>query len=774
MKKTNLLKGALSVLAVSVLLASCTQVDSRIDTVDTLETPSVKAVAYPGVNYISWNAVKGAVGYKVSRTVDGEAETIINTLNTKDVLCVTDSLSVNDVDVEYKVYALSDRNPSSRAVYVYDSNAGSASVTNIFPPVGTKAIDLPKYEKDSGWDFDEGADNKDWKDDFIPTAENIKVQLVDGAIHVTAPTKAYLSTRVIGYTGNKEEIFYRDDYSAGGRNLDLYQNKMSSVKSIITRAGEYKFKATVNAFGEGLDNEGLNHAYYEQSKIELNTTITIPAVETSKPTDNITVKYIDDAQTIARVQFEPAVSVDGKEVFAVTDYKVYRALHGKSNLEEVKGLKKDSITTINGKTTVVYVVDDTVPANNVEYDYYVVLSKDGEFESGISPEKLNKADINNLTDGGYVSSCYYIDADDDKNSNDVVVKVKPYNDNNKIVSVAYAFSTSSDVNKVLDSAYTALTVEPAIADKEQPFLIKDVPEYNYVIVKAEFAEKVSTGKANKVVATSITQYKLGQAKNVDLQIAPLTQQPSDKDLLNNDLIGNLINVNGGELVSVKYATAKDRELAKVAAVSGKEITFAVKDYDQDEGSLTNNYDYKFDIPNAGKVGEYIAIAVEVKAKEGNAKNSIIVQATEDFVKVSDVLPINIEWKHDTASTGTKVTESLIVTLYKDIYANKNNIENYDSVEISYIATDSSYQIDEKAEWKTIDPIKVKDFNIKPESGYDHIEKNVIIAKKEYDSAELNKNLKDHYVIKVVPKYNVPGAKEEPKYLFAELPYMIKK
>ena len=31
MKKTNLLKGALSVLAVSVLLASCTQVDSKID-----------------------------------------------------------------------------------------------------------------------------------------------------------------------------------------------------------------------------------------------------------------------------------------------------------------------------------------------------------------------------------------------------------------------------------------------------------------------------------------------------------------------------------------------------------------------------------------------------------------------------------------------------------------------------------------------------------------------------------------------------------------------
>ena len=766
MKKTNLLKGALSVLAVSVLLASCTQVDSRIDTVDTLETPSVKAVAYPGVNYISWNAVKGAANYKVTRTVDGGVETLLDSLGDDGVtsdLYITDSLSVNDVDVEYKVYALSNSNPS-RAVYVYDSNAGSASVTNIFPPVGTKAIDLPKYEKDSGWNFDEGADNSNWKDDFIPTAENIKVQLVDGAIHVTAPTKAYLLTRVVGYTGNKEEIFYYDYPTRTETEFYEYQNKTLSKKSVITSPGEYKFKATVNALGEWYRN-----AYYGETIFALNTTITIPEVKPSKHTGNITVKYIDDAQTIARVQFEPAVSLDGKEVFAVTDYKVYRAVNGTSNLEEVTGLKADSITS-DGKTTVVYVVDDTVPANNVAYDYYVVLSKDKEFESGISPVKLNKADINNLTDGGYVSS-YYIDADDDKNSNDVVVKVSP-NYGNKIVSVAYAFSTSSDVNKVLDSAYTALTVEPAIAE-EQAFLIKDVPENNYVIVKAEFAEKVSTGKANEVVATSITPYTLGQANNVNLQIALLTQQPGDKDLLKNDLIGNLINVNGGELVSVKYAAAKDPELAKVAAVSGKPITFTVKDYNEGEGSW-DNFDYKFDIPNAGKVGEYIAIAVEVKAKEGNAKNSIIVQATKNTVTVSDERIIDSNPHTDTDTKGTEVTNSLNVYLSKDIWKKTNKIDNYDSVEISYIATDSSYQIDENAEWKKIDPIKVTSFESEPKTGYDYIHRKVNIDTKTYDSAKDDTSKTDYYVIKVVTKYNVPGAKEEPIYVKASLDYKVKK
>lgn len=767
MKKTNLLKGALSVLAVSVLLASCTQVDSKIDTVDTLETPSVKAVAYPGVNYISWNAVKGAANYKVTRTVDeGVEETLVSSTQN---LYITDSLSVNDVDVEYKVYALSNTNPS-RAVYVYDSNAGSASVTNIFPPVGTKAIDLPKYEKDSGWNFDKGADNSNWKDDFIPTAENIKVQLVDGAIHVTAPTKAYLSTRVVGYTGNKEEIFYYDYPTRTETEFNKYQNKTLSKKSVITSAGEYKFKATVNALGEWYRN-----AYYGETIFALNTTITIPEVKTSKATNIISVKYIDDAQTIARVQFEPAVSVDGK-VFEVADYKVYRALSGTSNLEEVKDLKKDSIT-IGEKTTVVYVVDDTVPANNVAYDYYVVLSKDEKFENTNPVAYLGKASID-TTDGGSVWGLDFVEFDDDNNRNDVVVKVTP-NSGNKIVSVAYAYSTSDDSSKVLDSEYKEenyFTVAPTIADQQQAFLIKDVPENKYVFVKAEFAEIKSTGKVNSVTVNRSEKYTVGKADAVHIEISAPTQKKGATDLLLNDWIGNQINVNGGELVSVKYATNKDPELAKVAAVTtGKEIKFAVNDYDAVNGWW---WDYAFDIENAGEVGQYLAIAAEVKAKEGNAENYIKVQASTSPVSVSGDLPINIWWNvdEDKDSTGTKFTRSLKVNLSKDIYEATNTIDNYDTVEISYIATDSSYRIDEKAEWKKLDPIKVKDFesDSKTDSDYYHRSVNITNTKKTYDSTEVNTYLEDHYVIKVVTKYNVSGAKEEPVYLNATLPYMVKK
>lgn len=763
MKKTNLLKGALSVLAVSVLLASCTQVDSRIDTVDTLETPSVKAVAYPGVNYISWNAVKGAVGYKVSRTVDGEAETIFSDLGKND-LCVTDSLSVNDVDVEYKVYALSDRNPSSsRTVYVYDSNAGSASVTNIFPPVGTKAIELPRYEKDSGWNFDKDADNSNWKDDFIPTAENIKVQLVDDSINVTAPTKAYLTTKVIGYTGNKQEIFYRDNFSKDPAYFGFYQNKMLSVRSVIRSAGEYKFKATVNAFGEG-----LNHAYYEQSKIELNTTITIPAVEPSKATGTPTVEYIDNEKTTARVVFTPAVSKDGT-TFAVGNYKVYRALKNSNELVEVKGLdekgvKEDSRTN-NYKTEVIYVVEDKVPSNKVAYDYYVVLNANGRYEASDKKDTLYAADPATANSGS-ISFNYFTAFGDDKLSNDIVVKVTPDSGNSKIVSVAYAYSTIDDSSKILDSAYKPLVVVPELAEKGQAFLIENVPENNYVFVKAEFAEIVSTGKVNSVIVRNHWQKcTVNKVDGVSINIGNLTNK--NDDLLLNDWIGNTIDVNGGEIVSVKYGVDKDRELAKVKAINGTEVTFKVKDYNNQNSPR----DYTFDIINAGEVGDYIAIAAEVKA-EGKT-NCLIVEASWNKVLFSNELLLNINGSQTPTTFNpntSKYDTSLKVDISKYISAEdkKNKPDNYDSVEISYIQTNDSYEISNNAKWSDVKTIKFSEFDkdeIKSGTTLEAINysKTENLISKSY-STTANETVTEYYVIKVVTKYNVKGAEDiEPAY-----------
>lgn len=760
MKKTNLLKGALSVLAVSVLLASCTQVDSRIDTVDTLETPSVKAVAYPGVNYISWNAVKGAANYKVTRTVDGDVETTIVD-NTTD-LFTKDFLSVNDVDVEYKVYALSKSNPS-RAVYVYDSNAGSASVTNIFPPVGTKAIDLPKYEKDSGWDFDEGADNKDWKDDFRPTAENIKVQVVDDVISVTAPTKAYLTTKVIGYTGTKKEILFYNNNNCITTPLDTYQNKTVSKKTPITQGGEWKFKVQVNAFGEDYKN-----AYYEPDYFELQS-ITIPSIETSKLTQITLLDYIDDAKTNARIEFMPAVSKDGATTFAVADYKVYRALAGSNDLVEVKDLKADS-RTINGKTEVVYYVEDKVPSNKVAYDYYVVLSKDNKFESTNNSRRLETPNFDQ-TNSGWIGSWTFNKFDDDKLENDLVFEVGNNYSNTKIVSVAYAYSTTGDESKVLDTEYKSLTVidEVAVNYNQQAFLVPNVPENNYVIVKAEFADKDDSNKTNCVIMGVSPKYVVADidVNNFNVQISNPTQEEGDDDLLNNDWLKNKIKIPAGtELVSVKYATAKTVELAKTAALNSKDtVAFKVNDY-KDGGY---NWQYEFDINDKGKVGEYLAVAVEIK--DENNKKAIYIQC--------NYTPVTINYNdcHFNISRTNKVpdgTTKNVTTLTADVslYFNtsKNNVKNYGEACLYWIETNSSYEISPTAEWKS------EKITIKPETIGDSatFTKSINITSSSYDNTKDTKYVDKFYVIKLVTKYTIDGAEEKEDLQTYQFNYIINK
>lgn len=743
MKKTNLLKGALSVLAVSVLLASCTQVDSRIDTIDTLGTPSVKAVAYPGVNYISWDAVKGAKKYKVTKIVDGGIEESVNDSVTNNY--VTDSIPTNDVDVEYKVYALSDNEPSSaRAVYVYGSEAGSATVTNIFPPVGTEAIELPKYEKDSDWDFDEDADNSEWKDEFIPTAENIDIQYVDGTIVITAPKKAYLNTTVIGYTGNKEEIYY-SDYSDNDKKeiLPNYQNKKISNKKTITSAGDYKFKAEVRALGDSKKN-----AFYKVSNITLTKTVKVPGLLTSTATGNLKVEYIDDAKTTARVVFTPAVSKDGT-TYGVENYKVYRALKDSKQLDEVTGLKADSRTT-DGKTEVIYVVEDKVPSNTVDYDYYVVLNVDGSLEVGEKKCTRTKPNIS-AAGNGSITGLSFTEFDDDKLANDIVAKVSPYS-GSKIVSVSYAFSTSDDSSKVLDSAYDhKLVVVPELAETDQAFLIKDVPENNYVFVRAEFAEIEPTGKVNSVViGRSSNKYTVGKANEVEkITVAEPSQKKGDKDLLKNDWLNNKIALaDGTSIVSVKYAFADTKELAKVAAVNGKDITMQVLDY-----TLGKNDDYIFDIEDAGTVGQYLGIAVEVKA-EGKT-NKIAVAASNNKVSVNYVNAF-IGCSKTQATAETKKS-TLSLDLYLNVNKDTNQVENYAGFEVSWIeAKNANYEIDPTADWTTktytiSDLTKINDENYTV---------NVNTLSIPVDLAKETENESKYFVAKLVTKYTVAGAVEQ--------------
>lgn len=201
MKKHLLWRGAIfAACAVILFFGSCSQTefDGRIDTVYTLDTPSVTAKAYPGVNIVSWNPVTGAGGYKIS--VYEEGFCIESDIGTYDNYYI-DSNLLNGKKYTYYVEAVSVTNPGTfaeKGVYAKNSR-GEASATAIVPPADTKSLDLPAYE--DGYD---GTNTKrvSENDQWIVNDTNTKVNNVDGKVTVNFPMKAYLEYDVVFYSNN--------------------------------------------------------------------------------------------------------------------------------------------------------------------------------------------------------------------------------------------------------------------------------------------------------------------------------------------------------------------------------------------------------------------------------------------------------------------------------------------------------------------------------------------------------------------------------------------
>ncbi|MDE5797573.1 MAG: hypothetical protein K2H73_00885, partial [Treponemataceae bacterium] len=159
MKRTLLRQGAIVAACAAVFVfAACSdapEFDARTDTVYSLETPSVTAKAYPGVNFVSWKPVTGANGYKVTVYEEGIVKTDSpkdSNGNTVDVSKLTNVTFISDTNLTngktytYSVEAVSATNPgTTRAVYATNSR-GEASVRAIVPPAGTRPLDLPAYE----------------------------------------------------------------------------------------------------------------------------------------------------------------------------------------------------------------------------------------------------------------------------------------------------------------------------------------------------------------------------------------------------------------------------------------------------------------------------------------------------------------------------------------------------------------------------------------------------------------------------------------------------
>ena len=391
MKRTLLRRGAIIAACAAVfVLGSCgeTEFDGRQDTVYQLETPSVTAKAYPGVNFVSWKPVTGASGYKVTVYEENVFKRDITEELSDDSCAYTDTKLTNGKTYTYSVEATSTTNPGTmREVYAKNSR-GEASVKAIVPPAGTKSLELPAYE--GGYD---GTNTKtvSESDNGVVKPTNITVAVADGTVSVNFPMKAYLKYTVKYYNN---DLPHEINAATNGGHIvsdPNANNALGQASFDITNAGSYQVAVVASAYNEYYaDSDEV--IYGELVKIEKLALDDETADETADYilTDN---KFVTGADKTARVAFRPAV-LNGEYV-PTSWYTVYRRVKGEYTNTKVAAVKESTDTTNGTK----YYVDDTVPDVTKDYVYTIVVTDGKKYgESATAPlDRETKATIDGIS-----------------------------------------------------------------------------------------------------------------------------------------------------------------------------------------------------------------------------------------------------------------------------------------------------------------------------------------------------------------------------------------
>lgn len=390
MKKTIFRLFGTSLIAASVFgFVSCgdaSDYDSKIDTVLSLNAPSVTAKAYPGVNYISWEPVTSAQGYTVYRVKDGVASklrTVEN--NVTSYADIADSTHVLSDGKEYKyiVEAMSETDPAlSRAVYVKNSQ-GSATVKAIVPPAGSPAISAEPASA-SGKDYIK----KYYEKLVTKAAENVTISIKNGNFYAeypaTAGFKYEISASVKGKYDALGEAFdfrfktfenYKEDYKAEFNN------------GPVPGSSEYEIRLKVSSVS------GL----YEPVVLLLGS-LSAESIGESDAIKNVKAEYI--ASKTALVSWAPATLKNGKDS-PVANFKVYRTSDVDDtwtavSAEVKEGQKAEKDTSGKIKISEGYYITDTVEDDSISYTYYVVHTDGklfGKYEESDNSAKLSKVTL---------------------------------------------------------------------------------------------------------------------------------------------------------------------------------------------------------------------------------------------------------------------------------------------------------------------------------------------------------------------------------------------
>ncbi|MBQ9205275.1 MAG: hypothetical protein IJ158_01000 [Treponema sp.] len=381
MKKILSVVGAVAVLTSALFVASCSGEygDIAADTVISVGAPSVKAVAYPGVNYLTWNVVPKASAYEVYRKAEGESgETYLGNLNAPSTANTTLEFAdianaknelTDGVNYTYKVIAFSKATTASNAREIYFENAtGSASVKATVPAL-TSAITEWDYAKDYLAALDAKTGVVTNKDDSTTTAKLVVsypslaglkygIKFAKESAIATGTSSKSSTTASYKVPKDSKSGYYIADYSG----------------NVTTGAGAYHAYLTV---------EPVSPLYLTYAVKDLGT-ITVDALNEATATGDTDANYT--SATTARIVWTPAKDSYGNR-FETTDYTVFRQSAKEAeptvlkDVEVVKGQGTSTSSAISADGNVVYYIDDTIDDNTVKYTYTIVLAKDGRYGS---------------------------------------------------------------------------------------------------------------------------------------------------------------------------------------------------------------------------------------------------------------------------------------------------------------------------------------------------------------------------------------------------------
>ena len=686
MKK--MLRGIFAALSAAVIigLSSCSSdvqsYSSQIDTVLQLSAPSVKATAYPGMNYVSWTPVANAKEYYLYTSIDGH-QISTQTVSASSALKYVDKSVKANATYTYRVEATS-KTSTGRAVVTENAMSSSVSVKSIVPDYDTKPLDLYKFENGS----------RDEK--YIVSASNIKAFLDDKTkIGISFPSKAYLTYDVY-YSIDNEFDTYENSTKIETYSDETVNNSQLKSSLTVTKSGTYHF--TVWAKAE-------NTKYGKIDKVTADATVEIPTLygNISDQNDNITSAAYVDENTV-RIVFTGFTLLNEKKAPAEY-YKVYRSEAATpSNYTLVSGTVK-ATNAVNSS----FYVEDTVPDNTVKYIYTLVVTDGTSFASNTQTKECG---IYSAANANTVTIATSVDAlDEDGKNDDVVWTITIANKDVKITGVY-------ELEVPYTKSYTPVAAD---FDRTTSLTLTSADNTNGTVYKAITKNHTPKSKVYLLVTTSeegkkdsetITSVASGNEQNIAEISATSMSTPTLTFALYDDTVNgatpaNYTAVNNDVMLNVKNTLSKHEAIGdftyEVYQVNPKAITQNTNtnpavdeiewDYSGEDWKKLNDFEMKLNSVTDDDVyigiiklsnledGIYAWKVVKTEKATGDKVSSTIV-----CTEVNAATPVTF-WKPATISAAfdddTKATSDIIISFRKNNTVNPVAEEDDTSILYNY-------------------------------------------------------------------------------------------